>query len=188
MNLSTANSSQWDKTQSRELLCLFMCVCIALCTVVAHSVAQNTYTHTYNRFTALFPGPLGWASARRELLDFMVQGKVNRGRHIDHPAGRHSIRTNQCSPPPSSPYFLQQAKCPSCRPTNSVRALKATSAFGLGKRRWSSPQWCYLHHLCTSILRGTDLIIFPHTLQTVIIAPMMSIWGKGGGVEAMKDT
>jgi len=31
------------------------------------------------------------------------------------------------------PYFLQ-ARCPSCRPTNSVKALKATSAFGLGRR------------------------------------------------------
>ena len=46
----------------------------------------------------------------------------------DNPAGRHSIRTNQCPPPPS-PIFLQ-AGCPSCRPTDSVKALKATSAFG----------------------------------------------------------
>jgi len=72
-----------------------------------------------------FHGPFfldhpGWASARRELLDFMVQGEINRGRHTDHPAGRHSIRTNQCPP-----YFLR-AGCPSCRPTNSVKALKAT--------------------------------------------------------------
>jgi len=58
--------------------------------------------HSYhNRFTALFPGPPRWAGARRELLDFMVQGKINRGRLTDHPAGRHSIRTNQCPPPPS---------------------------------------------------------------------------------------
>ena len=77
----------------------------------------------HNRFTSLFPGPPGWAGARRGLLDFMVQGKINRGRHTDHPAGRHSIRTNQCPPPPS-PHFLQ-AGCPSCRPTNSVKALKA---------------------------------------------------------------
>jgi len=35
----------------------------------------------------------------------MVQGKINRGRHTDHSAGRHSIRTNQC-PPPSSPHFV----------------------------------------------------------------------------------
>jgi len=54
---------------------------------------------------ALFPRPPGWAGARRELLDFMVQGKINRGRHTDHPAGRHSIRTNQY-PPPLSPSFF----------------------------------------------------------------------------------
>jgi len=55
----------------------------------------------HNHFTTLFPGPPGWAGARRELLDFMVQGKINRGRHTDHPTGRHSIRTNQYLPPPS---------------------------------------------------------------------------------------
>jgi len=59
------------------------------------------YHHNHNRFTALFTGPPGWADARRELLDFMVQGKINKGRHTDHAAGRHSIRTNQCLPPPS---------------------------------------------------------------------------------------
>ena len=41
MNLSTVKWAQWDKTQSRELLGLFMCVCIALCTIVAHNIAQN---------------------------------------------------------------------------------------------------------------------------------------------------
>jgi len=53
----------------------------------------------HNRSTALFPGPPGWAGARRELLDFMVQARINRGKHTDHPARRHSIRTNQCRPP-----------------------------------------------------------------------------------------
>jgi len=32
------------------------------------------------------------------------------------------------------PIFLW-ARCPSCRPANGVKALKATSAFGLGRRR-----------------------------------------------------
>ena len=31
MNLSTVKWAQGDKTQSRELLGLFVCVCIALC-------------------------------------------------------------------------------------------------------------------------------------------------------------
>ena len=44
MNLSTVKSAQWDKshkTQSRELLGLFICVCSSLCTIVAHNIAQN---------------------------------------------------------------------------------------------------------------------------------------------------
>jgi len=57
--------------------------------------------HTHNCFTTLFPGAPGWAGTRRKLLDFMVQGKINRGRHTDHPDGCHSIRTKQCPPPPS---------------------------------------------------------------------------------------
>jgi len=32
-------------------------------------------------------------------VEFMVQGKINRSRHTDHPAGRHSIWTKQCPPP-----------------------------------------------------------------------------------------
>jgi len=39
--LSTVKWAQWDKTQSTELLNLFICVCIALCTIVAHNIAQN---------------------------------------------------------------------------------------------------------------------------------------------------
>jgi len=41
MNLSTVKWAQWNKTQSRELLGLFICVCIALCTIVAQNIAQN---------------------------------------------------------------------------------------------------------------------------------------------------
>ena len=41
MNLSTVKWAQWDKTQSRELLVLFICVCSSLCTIVAHNTAQN---------------------------------------------------------------------------------------------------------------------------------------------------
>ena len=41
MNLSTVKWTQWDKTQSRELLGPFVCVCIALCTTVVHNIAQN---------------------------------------------------------------------------------------------------------------------------------------------------
>ena len=45
--------------------------------------------------------------------------------------------------------YSGQAGCLSCCPTNSVKALKAASTFGLGRRRWSSPQKCYVHCLHT---------------------------------------
>jgi len=77
------------------------------------------WSHHHNHFTALFPGPPGWAGARKELLDFMVQGEINRGRHTDHPAGRHSIRTNQCPPPPSSHIFCGSDAIPAAQPTVS---------------------------------------------------------------------
>jgi len=69
-----------------------------------------------NRFTALFPGQPRWAGAWREL---MVQGKINKGRHRNHPAGCHSIRTSQCPPPPSPHFFTGRMPFPSCCPTVS---------------------------------------------------------------------
>ena len=115
-----------------------------------------------NRFTALFPGPPGWDGARRELLDFMVQGKINRGRHIDHPAGRHSIRTNQCPLPPSYPYFLQVG-CLSCCPTNSVKALKATEL-----RTWQSFCTTSLHVLWSTYWFGALHLISIHYCRICI--------------------
>jgi len=43
MNLSTVKWAQWDKSQSKELLGLFICVRSALCTIVAHNIAQNRH-------------------------------------------------------------------------------------------------------------------------------------------------
>jgi len=57
--------------------------------------------------------------ARRELLDFLVQKKINRDRHTDHPAGRHSIRTNQCPPPSSRTVFYRPDALPAAQPTVS---------------------------------------------------------------------
>ena len=85
--------------------------------VMRHKIFSEHHRH-HNLFTALFPGPPGWASARRELLDFMVQGKINKGRHTDHLAGCHSIRTKQCPPPPSTIFYRPDA-LPAAQPTVS---------------------------------------------------------------------
>jgi len=95
------------------LLCLTVFYVSLFCKHVRLScvflIKLLTYHTTQNRFTALFPGPPGWAGTRRELLDFMVQGKINRGRHTDNRAGSHSIRTNQWPPPPSPIFYRPDA-------------------------------------------------------------------------------
>jgi len=80
-------------------------------------------THTqHNHFTTLFPGPPRWAGTRRELLDFMVQGKINRGIHTDHPAGRHFIWTNHLHHPP---VFYRPDALPAAQATASKHWRKA---------------------------------------------------------------
>jgi len=75
----------------------------------------------------------------------------------DTPSGITSVHLHH-------PPFLQ-AGCPSCRPINSFKALKATSAFRLGRRRWSSPQQCYVH--CLRTLQDCEMV-FTKILREVI--------------------
>ena len=95
---------------------------------VCHPCVRLPPPPHYNHFTAIFTGPAGWAGGRRELLDFTVQGKINRGRHTDYPAGCHSIQTNQCPPPPSPHFFTGQMPFlppnQQCQRTEGVRSHK----------------------------------------------------------------
>jgi len=83
---------------------------------------NNTTTTTILR--PFFLDHPGEPVPEENVWTFWCKGRLTEAA-TDHPAGCHSIRTNQCSPPPS-PIFLQ-AGCPSCRPTNSVKALKDLS-------------------------------------------------------------
>jgi len=71
---------------------------------------SHTHVHTHNRFTAIFPGPPGWAGARK-LLDFMVQGKINRDRH--RPSGLTSAHLHH------TPIFYRPDALPATQPTVS---------------------------------------------------------------------
>jgi len=86
-----------------------------------------TFTTTPQPFYGTFLGPPRWAGARRELLDFMVQGKINRGRHTDHPAGRCSIRTNQYPPPPSPIIFT--GRMPFLRPNQQCQSTESKQMY-----------------------------------------------------------
>ena len=54
----------------------------------------------------------------------MIQGKINRDRHTNRPAGATPSGLTSAHLH-HTPIFLHVG-CPSCRPTNSVKALKAT--------------------------------------------------------------
>ena len=75
---------------------------------------MHTHTHTHTRLTALFPGKPIWILLKQETVS---------GSGICHMQVCTLLQTdNHASTPPLS--FLQ-ARCPSCRQTNSVKALAA---------------------------------------------------------------
>jgi len=59
------------------------------------------------------------------LLDFYGAGKDNGGRSTDSWDGGHPNWTKGAFTPTTPPQSFLQAGCPSCRPTNSVKALTA---------------------------------------------------------------
>ena len=88
---------------------------------------SNIHTHTRTRLTTLFSGLPRWAGTTQKgktNLDFTVARDSEWQWHqLSHMQVCISLQAdNHASTPPLS--FLQ-AGCPFCRPTNSVKALKA---------------------------------------------------------------
>jgi len=117
-------------------------------------LSHELHYYYYTRLTALFAGLLGWTVIHRYQkgkinLDFTeaVSGSgirkfARRYREITTPAPHHSI-------------FLQ-AGCPSCRPTNSVKALKAQRWPQRGRKKF--PEF--------SRLFQTHKLTFPQVIAT----------------------
>jgi len=127
-------------------------------TKIPDSVTE-TYATIHNRFTALSPGPPGWAGARRELLDFMVQGKSNRDRHIYHPAGHHSIRTNERPPPPSPIFFYRPDALPATQPTLSKHWRQYVIRHNINDK-----SYCLYTYSVKSKLQSFLHMLYPETI------------------------
>jgi len=82
------------------------------------------YTHT--RLKALFPGLPGWAGTRKvKPIWILLKQETVSGSGISWAMCKSAPRFRQIAmPAPHHSVFLQ-AGCPSCRPTNSIKALKA---------------------------------------------------------------
>jgi len=90
---------------------------------------QHTRTHTHTCLMALSPGLPGWAGTRKVKPIWILLKQARDSEWQWHQLGHMQVCTslqtdNHASTPPLS--FLQ-AGCPSCRPTNSVKALKAVN-------------------------------------------------------------
>ena len=84
--------------------------------------------HTHTRLTALFPGLPGWAGTRTvKPIWILLKQETVSGSGISWAICKSASRSRQITmQAPHCSVFLP-AGCPSCRPTNSVKALKAKS-------------------------------------------------------------
>ena len=85
--------------------------------------------HTHTRSTALFPGLPSWAATRKvkPIWILLKQETVN-GSGISWAICKSAPRSRQITTPAPHHSVFLQAGCPSCRPTNSVKALKASKS------------------------------------------------------------
>ena len=83
-------------------------------------------THTHTRLTALFPGLPGWAGTRNvKPIWILLKQEIVSGSGISWAICKSAPRSRQNNHASTSPLSFLQAGYPSCRPTNSVKALKA---------------------------------------------------------------
>jgi len=91
------NSRSWSSDWLRRCKMWAISLCIF---VYYHQTTPQPFYGPFSRTTRV-----SWCQKRTSgLYGARGQGEINRGRHTHHPAGRHSIRANQCPPPPS-PIF-----------------------------------------------------------------------------------
>ena len=91
------------------------------------SYGQNTHTHTC--LTALSPGPPRWAGTRRaKPIWILLKQETVSGSGISWNICKSAPCSRQITTPTPHHSSFLQAGCPSCHPTNRVKALKAQMA------------------------------------------------------------
>jgi len=86
----------------------------------------STHTHTHTRLTALFLGlPMSASTRKVTPIWILLKQETVNDRGISWATRKSALRSRQITmPAPHHSVFLQ-AGCPSCRPTDSVKALKS---------------------------------------------------------------
>jgi len=111
----------------------------------------HTHTHTHTRLTALCPGLPGWACTRKvKPIWILLEQETVSGSGISWAICKSAPRSRQITTPAPHKFFLQ-AGCPSCRPTNSVKALKAQRHTNVPTTLWKKS--CKSHFCSNLILK-----------------------------------
>jgi len=120
---------------------------------VWHSVVTPTHTHTH--LTALCLGLPGSAGTRKlKPVWILLKQETVSGSGISWAVCKSAPRSRQITIPAPPPLSFLQAGCPSCRPTNSVKALKAQCSHS-----------CCLHNFILFIL----LLVQPVFLVVIFV-------------------
>jgi len=99
-----------------------------------HADALAYYIHTHTRLMALCPGLPGWAGTRKvKPIWILLKQETVSGSGFSWDICKSAPRSRQTTMPahqaaPHRSVFFQ-AGCPSCRSTNSVKALKAVAYY-----------------------------------------------------------
>ena len=95
------------------------------CTSTTSFVVWHAHTHIHTHTTALCPRLPGWAGTRKvkPIWILLEQETEWQWHQLGHMQICTSLQTDNHAS--TSPLSFFQAECPSCRPTNSVKALKA---------------------------------------------------------------
>ena len=89
---------------------------------------KQRHTHPHTHLTARFPGLPGWAGTRKvKPIWILLKQETVSGSGISWAICKSAPRYRQITTPASHHSVFLQAGCPSCRPTNSVKAMKATN-------------------------------------------------------------
>jgi len=90
-----------------------------------HPFFTYQHTHTHTHLTALFPGLPRWAGTRKvKPIWILLKQETMSGSGISWAICKLAPCSRQTTTPAPHHSVFLQAGCPSCRPTNSVKALK----------------------------------------------------------------
>ena len=108
----------------------------AACSRFAAGCPTGTHTHSFN-------GPLSGTTRvsqyqKGKPMWILLKQETVSGSGISWAICKSEPRSRQITTPASHHSFFLQAGCPSCHPTNSVKALKANAGCPTGKRYQST--------------------------------------------------